>query len=169
MMRKWWSTAACVLLVMASSALAGDNLDTAGRFFNDGKYWRAGRYAKKALKEDPTDIQAAILLAESYSERGKARPAVETYKEIILKYPENVDLVFRMGLVYNKFDYHQNAVEVYRQILEKKPDHVLARYRLGLSLSQCMDLSGAYAEYRRLKPLDKKLADDLLQHIQTNK
>ena len=167
-MHKYWVFIVLSLLFLTATVYAEDDLIRAGEYFNAKNFRKAGTYASKVLKKDPGNIQAGILLAESYSERGKVKPAIKVYKDMILKHPENVDLVFRMGLVYNKFEYHQNAADAYRQILATNKDHTLARYRLGLSLSLCMDLSGAYEEYRRLKPLDEKLAADLLKSIQTN-
>lgn len=167
-MAKTWMALTLALLFMATTVMADENLDKAGSYFKDGNFRKAEKYAKKILKKDPDNIQAGILLAESISERGKVKPAIDAYQKMITKHPDNIDLVFRMGLVYNKFSYHENAVEAYRQVLAKKPDYALARYRLGLSLAMCMDLSAAYEEYRILKGQDEKLAEDLIQHIKTN-
>lgn len=167
-MQKKYMVAALLFLNACTPVVAGRNLEQAVKYFSEGNFRKSASYAEKVLETEPDNIQAGILLADSFSERGNANKAINQYKDMIRRFPDNMDLVFRLGIVYNKAEYHKNAVDTYKQVLSKNPDHVLAHYRLGLSYALCMELSSAYSEYRVLKGMDAKLAGDLLRYIQTN-
>lgn len=157
------------LLVFSGSARADDPLARAEDYFAEGNFRKAARYAEKALKADPANLKARICLAESFSERGRTGTAIKLYKAMIADHPDNVDLMLRLGLVFDKGRYHPHAVELYNQVLAKDPDSALGHYRLGVSHAMVMNLSDAYTQYKILKGLDAKLAADLLERIQTNK
>lgn len=156
------------LLIMVLPAWSETSIEKADAYYQSQDYKKAAKYSRKVLDDDPENIRVRVLLAESYSELGKYEKAIREYKEIIRRQPENMEAAFRLGLVYNKAEYHRNAEDVYRQLLVKDPDNPKFRYRLGISLALCMDLDEAYQEYRKLKRLDKALADDLIKKIYSN-
>ena len=153
----------------AGTSWAEDPLASAETYFSKGQFGKAARQAEKVLKKQPDNIKAGIILAESLSESGKFMRAIAVYKDLIRIYPDNMDLVFSIGIVYNKSEYHVNAADAYKQVIAKQPENLNAHHRLGVSYALCMDLNDAYSEYRFLKKRDEKLADDLLQYIQTNR
>ncbi len=156
------------LLFVTSYALAADTIEEAADLFSKGEFSKAARISEKILKNQPDNINAGMILAECHNESRKYMKAISVYKDLIKKYPDNMELVFRLGIVYNNAEYHANAVEAYKQVLAAQPENLKARHRLGMSYALCMDLSDAYEEYRFLKKRDEKLANDLLEYIQTN-
>ena len=57
----------------------------------------------------------------------------------------------------------------FQQVVAAQPDNMKAHHRLGVSHALCMDLSKAYDVYRFLRKHDEKLANDLLDYIQSNR
>ena len=80
-----------------------------------------------------------------------------------------MDLVFSLGIVYNNAEYHANAVTAYEQVVAVQPDNLKAHHTLGVSHASGMGLSKAYEVYRFLKKRDEKLANVLLEYIQSNR
>ncbi len=159
------------LVLLTGTALAGalETLDEAETLFINKEYGKAARKAEKVLKEQPDNMRAGLLLAESCNENRKYLKAIAVYKDLIRKSPDNMDLVFSLGIVYNNAEYHANAVTAYEQVVAVQPDNLKAHHRLGVSHALCMDLSKAYEVYRFLKKRDEKLANDLLEYIQSNR
>jgi Flp pilus assembly protein TadD len=168
MIKKILAACVCVML-LAGPVLADKNLEKAQAYFSDGNFKKAVKYSKKVLKKDPNNVDASICLADSYTERGDSKKAIEIYRDLIKRSPEDMKLVFRLGQVYNKGEYHRDAALAYEQILMKEPENLSARYWLGVSYALSMDLTKAYTEYRILKGKDEKLANELLEYIQTNR
>ncbi len=144
-------------------------LEQAEAHFTKGEFAKAARQAEKALKSEPDSLKAGVLLAESYNESKKYLKAISVYQDLIKKHPDNMDLVFSLGIVYNNAEYHANAVTAYQQVVAAQPDNMKAHHRLGVSHALCMDLSKAYDVYRFLRKHDEKLANDLLDYIQSNR
>lgn len=161
-------TVALLLLLWSMSAVALDSIEDAEMSFAKGEFKQAAKQAEKLLETQPDNIRAGIVLAECYNESKKYMKAISLYKDLIKKAPDNMELVFRLGIVYNNAEYHGNAVDVYKQIVAVQPENMKAHHRLGISYALCMDLSAAYDEFRILKKRDEKLANDLLEYIQTN-
>lgn len=159
------------LCLLAGSALAGsgETLEEAEALFVKKEYGKSARMAEKLLKEQPDNLRAGLVLAESLNENRKYLKAIDVYKDLIRQFPDNMDLVFNLGIVYNNAEYHANAVTAYEQVVTVQPDNLKARHRLGVSHALCMDLSKAYEVYRFLKKRDEKLANDLLEYIQSNR
>jgi tetratricopeptide (TPR) repeat protein len=144
-------------------------LEKADSLYSKGDFSAAASCAEKILKDDPHNVKAGCILADSLCELRKCPKGIEIYRNMIRRDPENMELTYRFGVVLSKAEFYANAVTAFRQVIEKFPDHALAHYRLGRCHASTMDLSAAYDEYRILKKLDKKLADDLLSYIQTNR
>ncbi|MFA6011581.1 MAG: tetratricopeptide repeat protein [Desulfobacteraceae bacterium] len=159
---------ALLLVFWSLPATALDSIEDAEMSFAKGEFKQASKQAEKLLKTQPDNIRAGIVLAECHNESQKYMKAISIYKDLIKKAPDNMELVFRLGIVYNNAEYHANAVDVYKQIVAVQPENMKAHHRLGISYALCMDLSAAYDEFRILKKRDEKLANDLLQYIQTN-
>lgn len=161
-------TVALLVFFWSMTAAALDSIEDAEMSFAKGEFKQAAKLAEKLLKTEPDNIRAGIVLAECYNESKKYMKAISLYKDLVKKAPDNMELVFRLGIVYNNAEYHANAVDVYKQIVAVQPENMKAHHRLGISYALCMDLSAAYDEFRILKKRDEKLANDLLQYIQTN-
>lgn len=157
-----------LLLFCVTLSHAGAPLDEARQHFTAKNYKKTVKCAKKVLKNDPGNITAGFLLAESYGELKKYRKSIDVYKDLIARNPENTDAMFGLGAVYNKSEHPRNAADAFNQVVLLEPDNKLARYWLGVSLAACMDLNKAYGEYRVLKKQDPALADDLLKKIHSN-
>lgn len=158
-----------VIFFYALPAVAQDSLEMTETYFSKGDLKKSADSAEKVLKENPGNIKAGIILAESLSELKKFSKAISVYKDLITREPDNMELIYRLGVVLEKAEYIANAIAAYKQVIEKKPGHAPAHYRLGLCYARSMDLSEAYAEFRILKKLDNKLANELLPYIQSNK
>ncbi len=154
------------IFLTISPAIADLNYEKAKKSYVAEKYKRAQKYLKKSLKDDPENLPALCLLADTYSAQENFRAAVKIYKGLNKNNPDNINILAGLGNVYFKGEYYRDAVGVYDIILEKEPGNVKALYMLGMNKALCMDLDEAYSVYRRLKKTDEKLAANLLHQIQ---
>ena len=155
-----------VLFLASSPAIADVYYEKAKKSYGAEKYRKAQKYLKKSLKNEPENIPAQSLLAETFSAQKNFKGAIKIYKDLLKKNPDNIRILSGLGNVYSKGEFYRDAVGVYNIILEKEPDNIMALYMLGMNKALCMDLDEAYSVYRRLKKKDQKLAANLLHQIQ---
>jgi tetratricopeptide (TPR) repeat protein len=158
-----------MILFCSPLAIAEDPLAVMQAAYAKKDFAKAASYGEMIFRENPDNVAIGMLLAESYSGLKKYRKAMDTYKELLKREPDNMDVVYGLGGVYAKLEYYRNAGEAFRQVVEKEPDNAQANYQLGLMHALCMDLSEEYSQYRILKKLEPKLAEQLLPYIQSNK
>ncbi len=92
---------------------------------------------RQAYSNDPENVETASRLAQLYSDRGWYNEAIEVYKSITLKVPENYSLMLEYGNVCFKHDDFEEAAALFQKLTVLKPRRVEGWNNLGIAqLSQ---------------------------------
>jgi len=139
-----WITALALIIVFSfvgceklkiSRLQSNYHFNKANQFFTDSQYRKAITEYEAALKYDPNLIQAYRFLGESYKQLYK--PAVETplNKDIERKAlaalikaheidPNNKEIIFSLGDMYDKLRKFDAAEKLYLRIIELEPGNM---------------------------------------------
>ncbi len=142
----------------------------ANQLFKDGKYSRAVVEYELALKYNPNLVQAYRFLGESYKSRfvpAKDTPenkefadkALEALKKAYEFDPNNKDIIYSLGDMYDRIRNFEEAEKMYLRIVELEPGNMNNYYVVA----------GLYKRYASEKPeLKKKVVDMYLRRIETD-
>ncbi|WP_457746788.1 tetratricopeptide repeat protein [Sulfurimonas sp.] len=85
------------------------------------------------LEIDKKNTQALFLLAKTYSNLQEYEKSLEIYKNILKIQNKNIsaEVLYNLGLLYNKMQRYPEAKESYLSAIEKKHDYAEAYYRLA--------------------------------------
>ena len=153
------------IFMLTSQALPDENLESVKRLFNAQEYDDAIRLVKKVTEEQPSNVEAWLLLGDCYASLGKNEEAISAYQKVIRINPEHVDAPFRVGVIFTRLGQHSNAIEAYKQVVRIQPEHAQAHFYLGMSYDSIGRIGRAFEHYKILKTLDKNLADELYKVI----
>lgn len=120
---------------------------------------------KQAIRLKPDYALAHYALGTAYLDLGRKEDALEAYKEAIRLKPDNAEVHIGMGWVYGSLDRFEEALKAFREAVKLKPDDAWAHLGLGMTYVLMKDKSSALDEYKILKNLDPKLANDLFNEI----
>ena len=62
-------------------------------------------------------ITAMMSIADYYYQKGHIDMAEKTYQDIIYKWKDNEEALFRLGTIYHKQKNHKDAEEAYRKVI----------------------------------------------------
>ena len=120
------------------------------------------------IKNMPQNPDFAEPLRDKESD-GLFYKAEECYKEAIRLDPNYVDAHRGLGSVYIYLNRNDESAECYREVLRLNPNDADAHEQLGMYyVLIAKDRSHALDEYRILKELDQRKADDLFRWIYPN-
>jgi DNA-binding helix-hairpin-helix protein with protein kinase domain/Flp pilus assembly protein TadD len=173
----------------------GVTLTKAGRYAEAAKLYREALklnqnmaeaqhelgYALYKLKRYEDSIQAskkAVGLApkntETYRNLGLAYMAVGRWEEAVNPFqlaeeldPTHANTEYNLGLALRNSGSVGAAIKTFQKAVRLRPDYAMAHYELGLSYLTMDDVVSATGEYNALYLLDHKLADQLLERIQS--
>lgn len=151
--------------LLTSQALADENFESAKRLFGAGKINDAIRFVKKVTEEQPSNVEAWLLLGDCYSSLAKNEAAIRAYQKVIRINPAHADANFRVGVSFTRLGQHSNAIEAYKQVVRIQPEHAQAHFYLGMSYDRIGMIGRAFEHYKILKTLDESLADELYKII----
>lgn len=92
---------------------------------------KALEFIKKVREENPMNKDILIELVNINLERGDNEAAQESLNEAIAADPENKQLHYVVGTVYDNLKQYDNAEKAYKKALEIDPDYFDAKYNLG--------------------------------------
>ncbi|TCT07827.1 putative O-linked N-acetylglucosamine transferase (SPINDLY family) [Aquabacter spiritensis] len=87
--------------------------------------------------------------------RGHLDEAVRTYRKLLQKVPDNVDVIHLLAMVRGKQGHFEDAIRLYRDALRRSPDRATLWYNLGLmynAASRPAEAGDAYAQATTLDP-----------------
>jgi len=146
------------------------HFNKANQLFKESKFSKAIVEYELALKYNPTLIQAYRFLGESYKSRfipGKDTPDNKTLADKSLEAlnkayeidPNNKDIIYSLGDLYDKMRNFDAAEKMYLKIVELEPGNMNNYYVVA----------GLYKRYTGDKPeLKKKTIDMYLRRIETD-
>jgi len=153
------------VLMLSSLALADENFESAKKLCNAKQYKKAIRLLKKVTEEEPSHVEAWVLLGDCYSRLGKNEDAIGAYRKGLAINPEHADAIFRLGVNYTLLGNHSHAIEAYKEVIRIQPRHAEAHFYLGMSYDRIGRIGDAFEHYKILKTLDERLADELYKII----
>jgi tetratricopeptide (TPR) repeat protein len=115
------------------------------------RYVEAADAFKKALEINPDDIEAKLLLAETYAVTEATYPeAVAAYRDVLRSQPDNAKVLTDLARIYGESNNFPLAIEQYRLILAKDPDNFETRTALVRTLIKAKSYEEAVREARAL-------------------
>lgn len=152
MSRKTAISLICIsIFVLTSQALADENLESAKKLFGAQEYNDAIGLLEEVTEEQPSNVEAWLLLGDCYSSLGKDKKAIRPYQEVIRIKPEHADAIFRLGVSFTRLGQHSNAIEAYKQAVRIQPEHAQAHFYLGVSYDRMGRIGDAFEHYKILK------------------
>jgi len=146
------------------------HFNKANQLFKDSKFSKAVVEYELALKYNPTLVQAYRFLGESNKSRfipGKDTPENKAFAEKALESlgkayeidPNNKDIIYSLGDMYDRMRNFEEAEKMYLRIVELEPGNMNNYYVVA----------GFYKRYASDKPeLKKKAVDMYLRRIETD-
>lgn len=129
-----------------------------------GRYNEALKAYKQAVHSKPDYFEAHCNMGAVYSQLGRYDEAVETLKQAINITPHYIPY-YNLGVVYYGLGHYDKAIAAYKQAIDFGPNNVGAHFNLGIAYLEIGDKTSALNEYKILKDLDKKQAEQLLNYI----
>ena len=154
-----------VFLMVVGQALAGEDLESAQKYFDAGEFKKAVGLLKEITRKEPSNTEAWILLGNSYTGLQKNKNAIKAYGQALGIDSENENALFGLGINYSRLRQHSNAIEAYKKIIEINPKNAEAYFELGVSYDRTNHLTYAFEQYKILKTLDEDLARKLYHII----
>lgn len=118
----------------------------------------------------PSDPNAAKLLEQKGAEAYKNKDyqdAINYFRSALEKVPEKVSLHYNMGLSFYEMNDFTTACDSFKKALRINKNYEDARYMLSVSYFQLRDYAQAEREARRLKAINDKRANVLLNYIES--
>lgn len=153
-----------------SKLRANYHFSRANQLFTDGKYRRAMTDYETTLKFNPNMIQAYRFLGECYKNLYKvgvetpenqeiANKALEAFKSAYEAEPDNKEIIFSLGDMYDKLKNFEEAEKLYLRILELEPGnmgnyYVIAEFYKRYAVENADLRSKAESMYMRRIELD---------------
>jgi len=119
----------------AGKLRANYHFSKANQYFKDGKFRRAIEEYETTLKYDPNMIQAHRFLGESYKSLYRvgvdtpenietANKALEAFNKAYEAEPNNKEIIFSLGDMYDKLKNFSEAEKLYLKILDLEPGNM---------------------------------------------
>lgn len=86
---------------------------------------------KRAVADNPEDLDAQVQLGYAYQLAGRYDNAVEAYTHVIERNPRDTAALYNLGIVYGRLGVDKRAEQMLWEVLEIEKDHVLAARALG--------------------------------------
>lgn len=90
-------------------------------YYNQKEYEEALNLAMKILRKDEGNKDAIKVAAFCYNQLGQNERALEYYKEVIKDQPDDPDLIFNFGLLYEGMEMYDEAIVQYKKAYELNP------------------------------------------------
>lgn len=98
------------------------------------KDWDAAKITTQKIAQSPNplaDNVAKYMLAQIHQGQGSYAKAIEFYKELLVKYPENSNALGNMARCYEKINKRNEMISYLEAIMTKKPENISAGILLG--------------------------------------
>jgi putative peptide zinc metalloprotease protein len=134
------------------------HLNLARRRLERGELALARAEAEQALRLDPAQYLAHLLLSEVHGRLGDEQAAFHELEMCEALSPRFADAIVRRGDLHTQYGRLDEAVAAYSQTLSVDPGHIVARVKLGTVYFARREFVRAAAAYREAVRLDPGLA-----------
>lgn len=126
------------------------------RAYDMGNYVEAVRWFQDAVKQDPTNNKAWIMLARSALNKGDLPLSLAAYDQLIYRHPVDPDAWHERGIVLMRLMRLKEAYESVRRALTIRDDEARFWVTLGHIRSRMNDMLGACRAYVRALTLNPR-------------
>ncbi len=132
-------------------------LEEATRLFMSGKFREAEKLTQALVRENPDNVNAALLLARIAIMANCFEDARAILERITATKPRFIPAWHDLGTVLKELHLYDEAVSVLDQALAMEPDNALTHYYHGAALAMAARPQQAVESYRKAVTLDPKL------------
>ncbi len=132
-------------------------LDEATRLFIKGQLRESEKLAQELVRENPHDVNAALLLARLAMMANCFDDAREFLERIIEKQPRFIAAWHDLGTVLKELHFYEEAVSVLEDALELEPNNALTHYYHGAALAMAARPAEAVKSYEKAVSIDPEL------------
>jgi len=102
---------------------SGNDISPAREYYDKGKYADVLKAVAKILKDEPDNIEALLLLGDTYRKQEKPDLAMEEYKKVLKKEPGNQLAHLGLGHIYRKKGFMEEALREYKKAPGQSGSH----------------------------------------------
>jgi tetratricopeptide (TPR) repeat protein len=168
------------LLLCLTFSLAGDVHNAIGEeleaqirkmdiYYGTGKYDELIKAAEKVLEIDPFNFVVLSYKAMAHLGKGEWDKAISSAKILTELQPDNSLTHTALGQAYGGNMQFNNAIEAFDKALELNPQDVGALLYLGAAYVELGQKNEAMVVYEKLKIIDYRASQELLNAIRTSK
>ncbi|UCF30500.1 MAG: tetratricopeptide repeat protein [bacterium] len=136
-------------------------------YLRSGQIFKAIVVLKHAAATRPEFSHALKNLGEAYSRAGMSERSMEAYRKALGMCQDDPHVFSRLAEEYARRGEFQKAIEIYRSGIRELPRSAWLHYKLGRTHCHVGDRDSAAAVHRRLKELNRAMADQLLIWMNT--
>ena len=114
----------------------------------------AVKRAQQALKKDPNQETARLVLGKIYAKRGMSEQAIDEYKRLLQINPNSYELFYELGKQYFKSKQYEKAIEAFISATNIKPDFIHGYFYQGLSYYKNEEIKEAITVYTKVLDMD---------------
>ncbi len=146
----------------AAPATADRDFFLALAYLELGRDVLALRHAEQAAAADPSDVPAALLVAEATIKTGSIEEGLKLLKTLHSDEEHAAQVAYLTGLAYDLAGEHARAEEAYNKALEIDPGALNAKFRLACNANRAGDEAGAIQLYEEILQKDASYAGALV-------
>jgi tetratricopeptide (TPR) repeat protein len=122
---------------------------------------------REAARLDPDpEIMYGLGLACSLTEQYEHQ--IWALKKAVEEKPDFAEAYHLLGLGYTDLGNRRSAIKAFTRAVQLKPDHAEAQFQLGFAYLSVNNEVLAHKQYKILKPLDRTLANKLMNLIRSS-
>ena len=141
----------------AAKSPAHAKQDEATRLFAEGKFRESEKLAQQLVRENPHDVNAALLLARLAMMAKCFDDARAILEKIISREPSFIAAWIDLGTVLKELHHYEEAVRVLTDATELQPENALTHYYLGAALAMAARPAEAVTAYQKAVELNPEL------------
>jgi tetratricopeptide (TPR) repeat protein len=101
-------------------------------YYNEDRVQEALNLAMEILRQDQKNREATKVAAFCYNQMGQTEKAFEYYTEIMKNNPDDPDLIFNLGLIYEGMERYEEAAAQFEKTYQLNPQDEIAYKKCGL-------------------------------------
>jgi tetratricopeptide (TPR) repeat protein len=109
---------------------------------------------RRALRENPSDLNARAKLAIALDQAGLYEEALHHYAELLRRGGTNWSLHYNMGNAYRKLERYEAAAQSYEKSISMNPDHPQTHNNLGVTWKMLHEYDRAIRAFEAAMRLD---------------
>lgn len=114
---------------------------------------------RQAIEIKTDYAPARFLLAQIEAQRGNIASAIEETRNTQFLLPEDIGVLFQLGLLYYQDSQFENARQVFERAVELNPNYSNARYFLGIIYDRQGNIDSAISQFERIAELNPDNAE----------